>query len=149
MYGAFAYAWSRRVMIIIFGDSGFSVFHAGHCDWQRPHSVQEAKSSSPFQVKSSTLPMPRRRVLVEVVDVLEVDRLAGDRQRARAAESEGWPLEEDVDRRDEDVQVLGVQHLDQEDQHHADVQQQADPLEDGVRRVPEPAAASRPTTCDM
>ena len=27
-----------------FGDSGLSVFHAGHCDWQRPHSVQVAKS---------------------------------------------------------------------------------------------------------
>ena len=32
---------------------------AGHCDWQRPHSVQEVKSSRPFQVKSSTLPTPR------------------------------------------------------------------------------------------
>ena len=41
-----------------FGDSGLSVFQAGHCDWQRPHSVQVVKSSSPFQVKSSTLPTP-------------------------------------------------------------------------------------------
>ena len=40
------------------GDSGLSVFHAGHCDWQRPHSVQVVKSSRPFQVKSSTLPTP-------------------------------------------------------------------------------------------
>src|SRR5918997_1338968 len=40
------------------GDSGFSVFQAGHWDWQRPHSVQEVKSSRPFQVKSSTLLTP-------------------------------------------------------------------------------------------
>ena len=26
------------------GDSGLPVFHAGHCDWQRPHSVQVVKS---------------------------------------------------------------------------------------------------------
>ena len=31
-------------MITSFGDSGLPVFHAGHCDWQRPHSVQVAKS---------------------------------------------------------------------------------------------------------
>ena len=31
-YGAFANAWSRRFMISILGESGFSVFHAGHCD---------------------------------------------------------------------------------------------------------------------
>ena len=41
------------------GESGLSVFHAGHCDWQRPHSVQVEKSSRSFHVKSSTLPTPR------------------------------------------------------------------------------------------
>jgi hypothetical protein len=41
------------------GDRGFSVCQAGHCDWHRPHSVQEVKSSSPFQVKSSTLATPK------------------------------------------------------------------------------------------
>ncbi len=45
-------------MISSFGESGFSVFQAGHCDWQRPHSVQVAKSRIPFQLKSSTLPTP-------------------------------------------------------------------------------------------
>ena len=40
------------------GDRGFPVFQAGHCDWQRPHSVQVAKSSIAFQVKSSILPRP-------------------------------------------------------------------------------------------
>ena len=77
MYGAFANAWSRRFMISILGDSGFSVFHAGHCDWQRPHSVQVAKSSMPFQLKSSIEPTAERGVLVQVVEVVEGDRLAG------------------------------------------------------------------------
>ena len=45
-------------MITSLGDSGLPVFHAGHCDWQRPHSVHVAKSSIPFQVKSSTFPRP-------------------------------------------------------------------------------------------
>ena len=46
-------------MISSLGDSGLSVFQAGHWDWQRPHSVQVAKSSRPFQVKSSILPLPK------------------------------------------------------------------------------------------
>ena len=58
VYGAFVNAWSRRLMIMSLGDSGFSVFHAGHWDWQRPHSVQVAMSSRPFQVKSSMRPTP-------------------------------------------------------------------------------------------
>ena len=40
------------------GESGFSVFQAGHCDWQRPHSVQVVKSRMPFQEKSSIEPTP-------------------------------------------------------------------------------------------
>lgn len=44
--------------MISFGDNDLSVFQAGHCDWQRPHSVQVVKSRRPFQVKSSTLPTP-------------------------------------------------------------------------------------------
>ena len=46
-------------MISSLGDSGLPVFQAGHWDWQRPHSVQVAKSSMPFQVKSSILPRPK------------------------------------------------------------------------------------------
>ena len=45
-------------MISSFGESGFSVFHAGHCDWQRPHSVHVVKSSRPFHVKSVIDPTP-------------------------------------------------------------------------------------------
>lgn len=41
------------------GESGLPVFQAGHCDWQRPHSVHVAKSSIAFQLKSSTLPRPK------------------------------------------------------------------------------------------
>ena len=44
------------------GDSGLPVTQAGHCDWQRPHSVQVPRSSMPFQVRSSTLPMPNTSV---------------------------------------------------------------------------------------
>ena len=51
-YGAAAYAWSRRLRMTCLGESGFSVFQAGHCDWQRPHSVQVVKSRMPFQEKS-------------------------------------------------------------------------------------------------
>ena len=40
------------------GDSGLPVFQAGHCDWQRPHSVQVEKSSRPFQVNCSTWATP-------------------------------------------------------------------------------------------
>ena len=45
-------------MISSLGESGLSVCQAGHWDWHRPHSVQEVKSSRPFQVKSSILPTP-------------------------------------------------------------------------------------------
>ena len=44
------------------GDSGLPVAQAGHCDWHRPHSVQVAMSSRPFQVKSSILPRPNTSV---------------------------------------------------------------------------------------
>nr|CRL58609.1 hypothetical protein CPGR_05953 [Mycolicibacterium fortuitum subsp. fortuitum DSM 46621 = ATCC 6841 = JCM 6387] len=45
-------------MITSLGDSGLPVFQAGHCDWQRPHSVHVAMSRLPFQVKSSIRPLP-------------------------------------------------------------------------------------------
>ena len=50
---------SRRAMISSLGDRGFSVFQAGQADWQRPHSVQVAKSSICFQVKWPTSPTPK------------------------------------------------------------------------------------------
>ena len=48
--------------MICLGDSGLSVAQAGHFDWQRPHSVQVPRSSRPFQVMSSILPMPNTSV---------------------------------------------------------------------------------------
>ena len=75
-------------------------------------------------------PDAERGVLVEVVDVVEGDRLAVVRQRLDGTERDRLALEEHVERRHEDVQVLGVQHDDQERQHHADVEQQPDALED-------------------
>ena len=117
-------------MISSLGDSGFSVFQAGHCDWQRPHSVQVVKSSRPFQVKSSIDADTEPGVLVEVLDVVEGDRLAVGDQRLDRTERHRPTTEEHVERRHEDVQVLGVQHEDQERQHHADVEQQAEPLEE-------------------
>ena len=148
MYGAFANAWSRRFMISILGDSGFSVFHAGHCDWQRPHSVQDVKSSIPFQVKSSIGPDAELGVLVHLLDVLEVELLAVRHQRLDRAERDRVALEHDVERRQEDVQVLGVEHDDEEDQHHADVQQQADALEHLERVVAQPVEDGCRSPCD-
>ena len=49
---------SRSPMMSSLGDSGFSVFQAGQADWQRPHSVQVAKSSICFQEKWPTSPTP-------------------------------------------------------------------------------------------
>ena len=46
-------------MISSFGDSGLPVFQAGHCDWQRPHSVHVAMSSMAVHLKSSTLATPK------------------------------------------------------------------------------------------
>ena len=71
MYGALANRWSRRFMISSLGDSGLPVFQAGHCDWQRPHSVQVAMSSMAVHLKSSTLPTPK--VSLVRVGLLEVE----------------------------------------------------------------------------
>lgn len=57
-YGALAWAWSRSDMISSLGESGLPVFQAGHCDWQRPHSVHVEKSRMPFQAKCSTWETP-------------------------------------------------------------------------------------------
>ncbi len=58
-YGALACAWSRSDMMRSFGESGLPVFQAGHCDWQRPHSVHVEKSRMPFQENCSTCETPK------------------------------------------------------------------------------------------
>ena len=122
-------AWSRRFMISIFGESGFSVFHAGHWLWQRPHSVQVAKSSMPFHEKSSIEPMPRVVSSSISSRSSRVTGLPPDVRGLAAPSATRLALEQHVQRRHEDVEVLAVEHDHQEHQHHADVEQQPDPLE--------------------
>jgi len=50
---------SRRSITTSLGERGLPVFQAGHWLWQRPHSVQDTKSSSCFQVKWPILPAPK------------------------------------------------------------------------------------------
>ena len=113
-------------MMTSLGDSGLPVFQAGHCDWQRPHSVQVAKSRLPFQVKSSILPRPKTASSAGSSKSIGLPVVLHRQQRAQAV---GQALEGDVDRRQADVQVLGVQHDQQERQHDADVRQQRDGLD--------------------
>ena len=56
--GADSKRLSRSAMMSSFGDSGLPVFHAGHADWQRPHSVHVKVSSSCFHDRSSMWPAP-------------------------------------------------------------------------------------------
>ncbi len=44
-----------------FGDSALPVAQAGQASWQRPHSVHENVSMTCFQVRSSSVPAPKRR----------------------------------------------------------------------------------------
>ncbi|SHW84803.1 Uncharacterised protein [Mycobacteroides abscessus subsp. abscessus] len=67
--------------------------------------------------------------------IVEVDRLALVLHRQQRAEAVGQSLEGDVDGGQTDVQVLGVQHDQQEDQHDADVRQQRDGLDPDVGGV--------------
>ena len=113
-------------MTINFGDSGFSVAHAGHCDWQRPHSVQVAMSSMPFQVKSSIRPRPNN---ASSAGSSKIDLLVAGVHRQQRPEGVGPTGEVDVDRRHEDVEVLAVQHEHQEPEDDADVEPEADRLE--------------------
>jgi hypothetical protein len=69
---------------------------------------------------------------VVLAGVLEIDWLAAGFHRQQRAQPVGQPLEDDVDRRQEDVQVLGVQHDQREGEHDADVQHQRDGLDDLV-----------------
>ena len=47
-------------MIRSFGESALPVAYAGQASWQRPHSVHEKVSSTCFQVRSATVPAPKR-----------------------------------------------------------------------------------------
>ncbi len=67
--------------------------------------------------------------------IFEIDWLAFEFHRQQRSQPVGQPLEGDADRRQEDMQVLGVQHDDQEGQHHRDVQQQRDGFDGFVGRA--------------
>ena len=43
-----------------FGESSLPVAKAGQTSWQRPHSVHEKVSNICFQVRSGTVPAPKR-----------------------------------------------------------------------------------------
>ena len=58
--GPSAKTWSRSAMISSLGDSSLPVVQAGQTSWQRPHSVHEKVSSVCFQVRSGTVPAPKR-----------------------------------------------------------------------------------------
>ena len=88
------------------GDSGLPVAQAGHCDWQRPHSVQVAMSSMPFQVKSSILPRPKMSVSGSASS--KSSTLPPERIGCSAPQAVGAPGEQHVQRGQDDVQVLGV-----------------------------------------
>ena len=79
----------------------------GTGDWQRPHSVQVAKSSMPFQVKSSILPRPKTSSSSGSSKSIGFGRRSTSAAAGRARS--GRAGEADVERRQEDVQVLGVE----------------------------------------
>ena len=128
-------------MISSLGESGFSVFQAGHCDWQRPHSVQVVKSRMPFQEKSSIVPTPSTESSSRSSMSSRVTGLAGGRQRLHRAQrgaAVGLALEVDVEPGGE--AVPGDAHGDVAGDHHQPDHRQRD-LEgrDGVDEVLERA----------
>ena len=75
--------------------------------------------------------------------VLEVDRLAAGVIGSSGPSAFGSRLDSDVERRQEDVQVLGVDDEDQEAEHDADLGQEADRLERPRWRPRRAAPAAR------
>ena len=67
-------------MITSFGDSVLPVAQAGQTSWQRPHSVHDIESTICFQVRSSTVPMPKR---ISSSGVSSSKRSGSSRPRAR------------------------------------------------------------------
>ena len=116
---------SRSPMISSFGDRGLSVFQAGQTDWQRPHSVQVAMSSSCFQVNWSTMcPTPKT-----VSSVTFSMSMSG--RLVQGAQGPGAAGEGHVDGGQEDVEVLGVGDEDDEADDDGDVEEEEDRLEHG------------------
>ena len=96
-------------MIRSLGESGLPVFQAGHCDWQRPHSVQVAMSSSCFQEKSSIRPAPKTISSSSLTSSMAMSGWTPERPERPGPAGGGH-----VDRGQEDVEVLRVGDEDQE-----------------------------------
>ena len=69
-------------MISSFGESSLPVVKAGQTSWQRPHSVHEKVSIVCFQVRSGTVPAPKRSLSSSATS----KRSGSSRPRARV-----WP----------------------------------------------------------
>ena len=126
-----------------FGESGLPVFQAGHCDWQRPHSVQVARSRSCFHEKSSIRPAPNT-TSSSSPDVLHRQV----RGRGERAEGPGAPGGGDVDRRQEDVEVLRVGDEDEEAGDDRDVGEEGHRLDDAVDPGAERLRAALASPCE-
>ena len=128
-----AKAWSRRSRMTCLGDSGLPVAQAGHCDWHRPHSVQVAMSSRPFQVKSSIFPSPNTSVSGSASSkssTLPLLRI-GSSGPSAFGRRENMTFK----RRERDVQVLGVDHDHRERHDHGDLGQDEHHLQHAVHPV--------------
>jgi hypothetical protein len=110
-------------MITSLGDSGLPVVLAAPA----LGAGREVEHALPGEVLD--LASAEGCVLVELVDVLEVDRLAGCHHRQQRTESVRLALGQHVDRRHEDVQVLGVDDQHQEAEDDPDLGENADGLQ--------------------
>ena len=144
-----AKAWSRRSRMTCLGDSGLPVAQAGHWDWQRPHSVQVPSVQQALPGEVLDLPQPEH---VHIrVGFLEVQHLPVRPHRLQRAQRVGAAGEHDVDRREGDVQVLGVGDDHQERQHDPELgqdehrlQDAVDPVAEGVQRPGDHPGRERP-----
>ena len=115
---ALANMLSRSSMMRSFGERGLPVFQAGHWDWQRPHSVQVARSSSCFHEKSSMRPAPNTTSSSSPTSSMDMSGVEAERAQGP------WPAGGGhVDRGQEDVEVLRVGDEHQEAHDDGDVQQ--------------------------
>ena len=100
-------------MITSLGERVLPVANAGHASWQRPHSVHENVSRTCFQVRSLAVPAPKRS---------SSSGMSGSSNLSGSSRPPGpGAAEPDVDRGDEDVQVLGAGEVGEEAQDREDV----------------------------
>ena len=99
------------------------MFHAGHAGTSALGAGGEVEEALPGEVLD--LALAEHDVLGEVLGVGEVHRRATRiRHRQERAEAVGQPLGRHIQRRERDVQVLGVDHDDREREHHRHLREQ-------------------------